>query len=115
MLNPLVFLPGLAVLLFTVFEMPHNVKKVFFNIPVWISSSVIAIGVGAVGKGVLGPMTGFMTELILFPGLYFAKRHFMWHETRVEKKQNKKDKKNRRKDDTGTVDSKCGSSHPCCG
>ena len=87
-MNPLVFIPGLSALLFTVFEMPHKVKKNFFKVPVWLSSSAIAMGVGIVGRGVLGPMTGFMTELILFPGLYYAKKHFEWKENR-EKEQRK--------------------------
>jgi len=83
-MNPLILVPGASALLFTVFEMPINVKKVFFKIPIWISSSVIAIAVGAICRGVLGPMTGFMTELILFPGLFLAKKHF--------EKREKKDK-----------------------
>lgn len=87
----LVFIPGLSVLLFTAFEMPHNVKKTFFKIPIWVSSTVIAIVVGSVARGVLGPMTGFMTELILFPGLYFAKKHFDWKENKKLKKEIKND------------------------
>ena len=75
-MNPLIFVPGVSVLLFTVFELPKNIKIVFFKMPIWITSSVIAIIIGSIGRGVLGPMTGFMTELILFPGLYLAKKHF---------------------------------------
>jgi len=75
-MNPLVLVPGISALLFTAFEMPLQVKRVFFKILVWVSSSVIAIVVGSIGRGVLGPMTGFMTELILFPGLFLAKKHF---------------------------------------
>jgi len=87
--NPMVFIPGASALLFTVFEMPHNVKKVFFSIPVWVSSSVLAIVIGTIGRGVLGPMTGFMTELILFPGLYLAKKHYEWKEGKFQRKQTK--------------------------
>ena len=90
MISPLLFIPGASALLFTVFEMPKNVKKVFFNIPVWISSSVISIIIGTLCRGVLGPMTGFMTELVLFPGLYFAKKHYQWLVANDEKKANKK-------------------------
>jgi hypothetical protein len=97
MVNLLIFIPGASALLFTVFEMPQSVKKVFFSIPVWISSSVLAIIIGTLGRGVLGPMTGFMTELILFPGLYFAKKHFIWSEGRIQRKQAKKNTKQRRK------------------
>jgi hypothetical protein len=87
-MNPLVLVPGAATLLFTAFEMPRNVKKNFFKIPVWISSTAIAMVVGTVGRGVLGPMTGFMTELILFPGLYLTKKHFEWTEARKGEKKN---------------------------
>ena len=90
-MNPLVLLPGLAVLLFTAIEMPRPIKKVFFRVPVWISSTTISILVGAVGRGVLGPMTGFMTELILFPGLYLTRKHFFWTERRNLKKKEKND------------------------
>jgi len=108
MFNPLIFIPGASALLFTVFEMPHSVKKVFFTIPVWISSSALAIVIGTLGRGVLGPMTGFMTELILFPGFYLAKKHFHWKEKRLVERADKErnGKTKRRKDnDDGFMDS----------
>ena len=86
MTSILVFIPGAAMLLFTAFEMPRDIKRIFFKIPIWVSSTVIAITVGAIGRGVLGPTTGFVTELILFPGLYLTKKHFEWTEKRSEKK-----------------------------
>ena len=89
MLSPLLFVPGLSALLFTAFEMPHNVKKVFFSVPIWISSSVLAILIGTIARGVLGPMTGFVTEIVLFPGFYLVKKHFDWKKKKMEKKQQK--------------------------
>jgi len=86
-MNLLVVIPGLATLIFTAFEMPDKVKKQFFKVPVWVSSSAIAIAVGAVGRGVLGPMTGFMTEVLLFPGLHLAKKHWEWKCKRKAKKR----------------------------
>jgi len=91
-MNPMIVIPGLATLLVTTAEMPRKAKKVFFKVPVWASSSAIAILVGIVGRGVLGPMTGFVTELILFPGLHLAKKHFLWSEARLERKENRKKK-----------------------
>ena len=84
MFNALLFVPGLSALLFTTFEMPMKVKKVFFGVPIWMSSTVIAIIVGTVLRGVLGPMTGFMTELILFPGFFLAKKHFKYKQKKAE-------------------------------
>lgn len=87
-MNFLVAIPGLATLIFTAFEMPDKVKKQFFKVPVWVSSSAIAIAVGMVGRGVLGPMTGFVTEIILFPGLHITKKCY-------ERRQKRKAKKGR--------------------
>ena len=95
-MNPMLFLPGAATVLFTTFEMPHKVKKVFFKVPIWLSSSAIALGVGMVGRGVLGPATGFATELVLFPGLYLAKKHFQWKDERMNNPKLKKKKAKQR-------------------
>jgi len=89
MLNPLLFIPGASALLFTAFEMPHEVKRVFFKIPIWLTSSAVAVGIGFIGRGVLGPATGFATELILFPGLYLAKKHFQWKDNNLKKAKEK--------------------------
>jgi hypothetical protein len=89
-INPLIVIPGLSVLMVTVLELPRGAKKVFFKIPVWLSSSVIAFTVGAVCRGVLGPMTGFAAELILWPGFAAAKKTFEIQERRREKRRMRK-------------------------
>ena len=88
-INPLMVIPGLSVLMVTALELPREAKKAFFKIPVWLSSSVIAFTVGAVCRGVLGPASGFMTELILWPGLAVAKKTFDMQEKRREKRRSK--------------------------
>lgn len=65
----LVLAPGLSIL-GVVAELPEDLKEKFYRIPPWISSTVIALAVGAVGRGVLGPTTGFVTEIILTIGFY---------------------------------------------
>ena len=85
-MNPLVIVPGCAVLLLVCFELPHKMKRYLFILPTWVTSSIISVIVGSLGQGVLGPMTGFATELILFPGLTFAKMHFEWVERKAAKK-----------------------------
>ena len=97
MINPLLFIPGAAILLFIALEMPHEIKRVFFKIPIWISSSVVSIIIGMIGRGVLGPATGFTTELILFPGFYLVQKHFNWKDDRIEKAKLKKAKKGGKK------------------
>ena len=89
MINPLLIIPGASVLLFTACELPRKAKKAFFKVPTWLSSSIISFGIGAVGRGVLGPSTGFVSELILWPGLALAKKHFEWTEKRKEEKERK--------------------------
>ena len=94
MINLILLIPGIATLLFTAFEMPRKVKKQFFRVPVWISSSGIAVFVGVVTKGVMGPLSGFVTEILLFPGLALAKKHFEWQEKKdAKKKGGQKDEK----------------------
>lgn len=90
--NPLVFIPGLSAFLFIAFEMPHELKRVFLKIPPWISSSLIAWPIGILGRGVLGPMTMYMTELILLPGIWIVHKHFNWKEKKLEEKRKKHDK-----------------------
>ena len=86
-MNPLIVIPGLSVLMVTALELPREAKKMFFKVPVWMSSSVIAFTVGTVCRGVLGPMTGFATELVMWPGLAVAKKTFEIQERRREKRR----------------------------
>ena len=88
-MNPLILLPGASVLMIVTLELPREIKKVFFKIPIWASSSAIALIVGTVCRGVLGPMTGFTTELLLWPGLAAAKKAFEVQEKRRQKKGGK--------------------------
>jgi hypothetical protein len=92
-MNLMLIIPGASVLLFTACELPRKAKKVFFKVPTWLSSSVIALGIGVVGRGVLGPSTGFVSELILWPGLAMAKKHFEWSERRLNMRVKKEAKK----------------------
>lgn len=89
-MNPLLLIPGASILMVTALELPREAKKMFFKVPVWLSSSLIAFTVGTVCRGVLGPMTGFATELVLWPGLAVAKKAFDMQEKRREKRKVKK-------------------------
>ena len=95
MINPILLIPGITTLLFTAFEMPRKVKKQFFKVPVWISSSGIALFVGVVTKGVGSPLMAFCTEIILFPGLALAKKHFERQERKRAKKKGGQDNEKR--------------------
>jgi len=88
-MNFLVFVPGASVLMLTVLELPRKAKRVLFKAPVWLSSSVIALVIGTVCRGVTGPLTGFTTELLLWPGLAVAKKAFDMQEKHREKRRNK--------------------------
>ena len=47
-MNPIIMIPGVSVLLFTVCELPKKAKKAFFKVPIWLSSSAIALAIGVV-------------------------------------------------------------------
>ena len=88
-MNPLIIIPGASILMVTALELPRKAKKAFYKVPVWLSSTVIAFTVGTVCRGVLGPMTGFATEIVLWPGLAVAKKAFDIQEKRREKRRSK--------------------------
>ena len=80
----LVQIPALATLLWIAIEMPRPWKAVFFRVPVFISSSAISLVIGLVGRGVMGPMCGFIAEIVLFPGLWLTKK---LHDRAMRKQQ----------------------------
>jgi len=82
----LAIMPALAVLLWIGIEMPKKWRRKFFKFPVFVSSSAFALTIGAIGRGVLGPMTGFIAELILFPGLWFIRKCTVAGEKREAKR-----------------------------
>ena len=72
--------PALGILLQMGIELPEKYQRMFFKfVPTWISSSIFSITIGAVLNGVTGPLTGFVSELVLFPGFTIIKK-------RLEKK-----------------------------
>lgn len=77
------FIPSIALLLLIGIEIPRQYKLVFFKIPLWLSSTVIAIAIGAISRGVFGPAAGFLGELVMFPGFYIIKKHTLWAEKRA--------------------------------
>lgn len=81
----LIIIPSLAILLWIGIESPKKLRRAFFRFPVFISSSVFAVIIGTLGRGVLGPMTGFVAELILFPGLWLIRKFTVWGEDREKR------------------------------
>ena len=87
MISPLAFIPAVTALQFLILEMPRGLKKKFFALPLWAQGALFSIPIGIIGRGVLGPTTAFMTEILFIPGLYIAKKHFLWQEKRFSKKE----------------------------
>jgi hypothetical protein len=67
--------PAISIAAF-IAEMPDSAKEKFFKIPPWITSTVIALFVGGVMQGVLGPLTAFITEILLTPILYILRHRW---------------------------------------
>ena len=47
-------LPVIVILAFIVFKLNHEQKRWLFRIPVWISSTVLSLGIGHLASGVMG-------------------------------------------------------------
>ena len=64
-----ILIPALAVLLWIGIEAPTSWRRAFFKLPLVAKCSIIVAIIGALGRGVMGPSTGFLSELILYPGM----------------------------------------------
>lgn len=75
MLNPVVgmSLPAFTIAAFVAWKMPPKVKRVFFTIPIWISSTLIAIKIGHSMRGVLGPYSMLICDIVLAPAFWIMK------------------------------------------
>ena len=81
----LILIPALAVLLWVGVEAPASWRRKFFKVPLIASCSVIVAIIGAIGRGVMGPSTGFLSELILYPGLLLIRSLTKWGERREQR------------------------------
>ncbi len=81
----IVLIPALAVLLWIGIEAPRAWRRAFFKVPLIASCSIIVAIIGAIGRGVLGPTTGFLSELILYPGLLLIRTCTKWGERREQR------------------------------
>lgn len=86
----LILIPALSMLLWIGIEAPPSWRRAFFRIPLILSCTAIVSFIGLIGRGVLGPTTGFMSELILYPGLLLIRYLTKWGERRAVKPRLKK-------------------------
>ncbi|MFA6450865.1 MAG: hypothetical protein WCX65_15430 [bacterium] len=86
----LILIPALSVLLWVGIEAPASWRRAFFKIPLIFSCTAIVGIIGLIGRGVLGPTTGFIAELILYPGLLLIRSLSKWGERREARLKDKK-------------------------
>lgn len=79
--------PAISISLFIWYELPDHWKRKFFQLPLWFSSTLIAIVVGFILQGVMGPLTGFITDVLLFFAFLLMRKRLERLDRRNARKQ----------------------------
>jgi hypothetical protein len=67
-------LPVVVILAFIVFKLNHEQKRLLFKVPVWLSSTVLSLGIGHLASGVMGFYGAAFCDLLLFPSMLLVKK-----------------------------------------
>lgn len=78
-------LPVVVLLAFIVFKLNHEQKRWLFKVPLWISSTVMSLGIGHLASGVMGFYGAAFCDLLLYPALLLVKK--IWAKIEVNKQQ----------------------------
>lgn len=77
--------PVAIVLFFFALKLPKNLKKMFFKVPIWISSTAIAFLVGHLFlHGVMASYAALIMDAFLMLGLSAIKKQMDWSDRKVE-------------------------------
>ena len=67
-------IPAIAMTVLLAWALPYKVRVVIFKLPAWLVALIFAIFVRGTLKGVMGSYGVFITDLLLYPGMLFAKK-----------------------------------------
>jgi hypothetical protein len=67
-------LPVVVLLAFIVFKLNHEQKRWLFKVPIWISSTVLSLGIGHLASGVMGFYGAAFCDLLLYPAMLLVKK-----------------------------------------
>lgn len=70
-------LPVLVIVAAIVFKLNHEQKRWLFKIPVWISSTILSIGIGHLASGVMGFYGAAFCDLLLYPLMLLIKKSWL--------------------------------------
>lgn len=76
-------LPILVILAFVTLKMSHEQKRWFFKVPVWMSSTVLSLGIGHMASGVMGFYGAAFCDILLFPSLLLVRKAWMRKERKL--------------------------------
>ena len=77
-------LPVVVILAFMSFKLNHEQKRWLFKIPVWISSTVLSLGIGHLAGGVMGFYAAAFCDLLLFPAMLLVKMAWARKERKLQ-------------------------------
>jgi hypothetical protein len=78
-------LPIVVILAFINFKLNHEQKRWLFKCPIWISSTVMSLGLAHFAGGVMGFYAAAFCDLMLYPAMLLVKRGWTWKEKKLEK------------------------------
>ena len=77
-------LPVIVILAFFAFKVNHEWKGKFFKVPLWISSTVLSLGIGHMARGVMGFYGAAFCDLLLYPALLLIKKAWQRKENKLK-------------------------------
>ena len=80
-------LPVIVILAFIVFKLNHDQKRILFKVPIWISSTVMSIGIGHLASGVMGFYGAAFCDLLLYPAMILVKKAWQMKEDKIPKQK----------------------------
>jgi K+ transporter len=80
-------LPVIVILGFIVFKLNHEQKRWLFKVPIWISSTILSLGIGHFASGVMGFYGAAFCDLLLFPAMLLVKKLWLKKEKKLFKQK----------------------------
>ena len=77
-------LPVVVILAFIAFKLSHEQKRWLFKIPIWLSSTVLSLGIGHLARGVMGFYGAAFCDLLLYPAMLLLRKYWQNKEKKLQ-------------------------------
>lgn len=77
-------LPVLLILMFIVFKLKHEQKRLLFKVPLVISSTTLSFLIGHMASGVMGFYGAAFCDLLLYPSMVLVKKAWQHQDKKMQ-------------------------------